>query len=66
MTIPQEDCSHATLQFHSGDYYLACRACNARWAMLGRTTSQGEYLQPEAANKGIGATLSGQLRAAQS
>lgn len=36
-------CNHPRLQFNSGDYYLTCRDCGARWARIGYITDQPEY-----------------------
>ena len=57
----QEDCAHSELRFADGDYHLACQACGARWAMV-CPSDLGEFVQPEAACKGVGASLSGQPR----
>jgi hypothetical protein len=32
--IPRVDCEHNTLMFGSGDYYIFCQDCNARWGAL--------------------------------
>lgn len=61
----QEDCSHAEIEFGDGDYHLVCQDCGATWAMVNRQPTLGEFVQPEAANKGVGASLAGQIRVAQ-
>lgn len=63
----RKDCEHPTLFFNSGDYYLTCLGCGARWATMD-TSRQAEYgtdrhgrevgACPEAANIGIEAHFS--------
>lgn len=58
-----EPCQHIELQFNSGDYYIACHACGARWARIGPSHEQPEYgtdykgnpigARPELANQGF-------------
>lgn len=43
------DCSHNTLTFGSGDYYLFCDQCGARWC---RISIRGDIPAPEEANNG--------------
>lgn len=65
-----EQCAHKTVYFGSGDYYLFCRECNARWGRLGLgrceygVNARGEEVgcDPGQSNRGVGATLSGQDR----
>ncbi len=35
------DCQHDELQFQSGDYYVACTKCHAKWGRL--TMNRPEY-----------------------
>ena len=54
-------CQHIAVQFNSGDYYVACHACGARWARIDNS-KQPEYghdkdgkpigCMPEEANQG--------------
>lgn len=58
-----EPCQHVELQFNSGDYYLTCHVCQARWARIATKTKRFEYFQlpngewvgacPEEANQGF-------------
>lgn len=57
--IPVEECTHKTLYFASGDYYIFCQDCNAHWGRL--RWGRPEYDQfdgkwvgscPEDSNKG--------------
>lgn len=59
LPLKREDCKHQYLQFASGDYYIWCRQCEARWVC---TEIHADKASPELANRGIGSTLSGQLR----
>jgi len=59
--MKQEDCRHATVRFGSGDYYIFCADCPMRWAAINPST-EGDFVFPEGANKGVGATLSGEVR----
>ena len=34
-------CQHPVVQFNSGDYYVACESCDARWGRI--TWKQHEY-----------------------
>lgn len=34
-------CNHDTLHFASGDYYIFCNKCGARWGMLGDHPEHG-------------------------
>lgn len=55
------DCTHAKLQFNSGDYYISCVGCQATW-MLRARDGRPEYgldgdgkrvgAAPDEANKG--------------
>lgn len=66
----REDCDHKTLMFGSGDYYIFCQDCGAKW--MGHDGSSQEYgvsatgkpvgATPETSNKGKGAYLSGKVR----
>ena len=40
--IAVEKCDHDTLYFGSGDYYVFCAGCGARWGRLG-ATDRPEY-----------------------
>ncbi len=57
--IPVEQCSHITLRFGSGDYYLICMDCGAQWVRKSISTDRAA---PEEANKGVGGSLSGKVR----
>jgi hypothetical protein len=35
-------CQHPSLSFHSGDYYVACQSCGAKWGRLSRD-GRAEY-----------------------
>jgi hypothetical protein len=61
--MEQKDCSHARIAFADGDYHIVCQGCGAKWAMVNPSTL-GEFAMPEAANKGVGASLSGKVRVA--
>lgn len=58
MTVERKDCPHAELVFGSGDYYLFCYACGARWAHI----DMSDNLSPQTANRGIGSQQSGTVR----
>ena len=65
----QEDCSHPKVRFGpDGDNHLTCPTeiggCGLTWAVV-NTSTEGEFVQSELSGKGVGATLSGQLRIAQ-
>jgi hypothetical protein len=64
MMMNREDCYHTMLRFESGDYYLSCEGCGAKWAAI-NPSAQGDFVQPEIANKGVGSTLSGDARVKQ-
>jgi len=57
----RKECLHETLAFGSGDYYLFCRDCDARWAAVSTTQSKYGYDQmnnpvgadPSVANQGV-------------
>lgn len=61
--VNRSDCEHKTLFFGSGDYYLFCKRCDARWVCTNANVDIGS---PELANKGVGSLLSGQVRLAPS
>lgn len=68
--IAREKCDHKELWFGSGDFYIFCQNCGARWATI--SWQQPEYgydkdgkpigVCPEDANKGEGSRLSGTKR----
>lgn len=68
----REDCEHKTLFFGSGDYYLFCQHCPAKWATIvdGQDEHGSNYsgkpigCAPSASGKGVGSQLSGQVRSA--
>lgn len=55
---PVEECDHATIHFGSGDYYLFCHDCGARWV---RTQRDADIAAPEEC-RGVGTGNSGQPR----
>jgi hypothetical protein len=57
---PREECSHLILNFGSGDFYIFCHACGARWACVDTDDMADSTL----ANKGFGGHLSGHARVA--
>ncbi len=57
--LKREDCTHRVLRFGSGDYYIFCHDCDARWVASQIGTDKAA---PELANKGKGCALSGQVR----
>lgn len=57
----RSQCRHERLRFGSGDYYLFCQDCPARWVCSGSMRDEGA---PELANQGVGCSLSGELRCA--
>jgi hypothetical protein len=61
MYIPQEDCAHKLLTFGSGDYYIFCSGCGARWVFAG---GEDDTHTPGKSNKGKGSHLSGETRVA--
>jgi hypothetical protein len=64
---PREECAHLILNFGSGDFYLFCHSCGARWATIDYadpTKSWSDEIAPQSANKGLGAHLSGHARVA--
>ena len=54
-------CHHRFLRFGSGDYYIFCHDCDARWVTSDPSTDRPA---PELANKGPGGQLSGKMRIA--
>lgn len=67
MRKPRAECHHETLNFGSGDFYLFCHACGARWATIDYadpSKSWSDEIAPQAANQGVGGQLSGQPRSA--
>lgn len=57
---PAEQCRHPKINFGSGDYYLFCHACGARWV---RTCAHADHPpRPDLANRGVGSQLSGEAR----
>jgi len=54
----RSECDHPSLMFASGDYYLFCHDCGAKWA----TIVNWNEISPQSANQGVGAQLSGQKR----
>ena len=61
--MERENCEHKVLSFGSGDYYIFCANCDARWVCTNTVKDIGS---PELANKGIGCTLSGHIRSTPS
>jgi hypothetical protein len=59
--VNREECEHKAIYFGSGDYYLFCHNCGARWVCTNEVRDIGS---PELANKGVGCTLSGSVRIA--
>jgi hypothetical protein len=55
----REDCHHKTVYFGSGDYYIFCRDCPARWVACNLTSDQP---CPSVSNQGVGGMLSGEVR----
>lgn len=53
------ECEHKTLFFGSGDYYVFCQHCDARWVCCG---SSSDLANTHLANRGVGRGLSGQVR----
>lgn len=65
MTEPESvkllPCQHIELQFNSGDYYVACHQCNARWGRISSTRPEYGFdakdnpigCAPEEANQGF-------------
>ena len=51
----QQACSHPTLTFGSGDYYVMCRECSRTWVKVGLGSDEAD---PEYVNDGI----TGELR----
>jgi hypothetical protein len=62
MQTPRHECNHPKLTFGSGDFYLFCYGCGARWACIGDTGFSKDEISPATANRGVGAQLSGQTR----
>lgn len=58
----QKDCDHSTLRFASGDYYIFCSECPARWIISDPWSNELKVPSAAHANIGIGCTLSGQER----
>jgi hypothetical protein len=56
----REDCRHEVIGFQSGDYYVFCRGCPARWAAIDPV--KGDVIDPSQSNKGFGQQLSGEDR----
>ena len=58
--IPREKCRHLTLSFGSGDYYIFCNDCDAKWCAHNHTQSEYGYdkdgkpigADPSVCNKG--------------
>lgn len=57
----QTECRHATIGFQSGDYYVFCRDCPAKWAAIDGLAGSDKP-SPESSNKGVGSGLSGEDR----
>jgi hypothetical protein len=55
----REECEHPEVRFASGDYYVMCTFCDARWVCCGADSDQP---RPDLANQGVGTGLSGGLR----
>jgi len=49
--IDRKYCDHPVVSFQSGDYYVFCRVCDARWGAI--KTGQDEY-GTDATGKSIG------------
>lgn len=62
MPTPADQCTHDTLQFGSGDFYLFCHECGGKW---GRISQNFARLDPDEANRGAGSQLSGHKRVIQ-
>lgn len=61
MIKEQAECRHTALTFQSGDYYIQCTDCPALWVM--RDPRSGRDVgSPQHANRGVGSSLSGELR----
>lgn len=56
MSESREHCHHPILAFGSGDYYLFCRSCDARWVTCG---TENDQPKPELANRPGAVGLSG-------
>lgn len=54
----REFCEHKTLHFHSGDYYVECDDCHAKWVAC----DPWDIRAPDQANRGVGCGLSGHKR----
>ena len=38
----QQACSHATVVFGSGDYYVMCKDCSRTWVKVGMSTDDAD------------------------
>lgn len=53
-----KDCTHHRVHFGSGDYYLFCQGCGAKWVRADGL----DQAAPGLSNRGTGSSLSGQPR----
>jgi len=58
----RKDCEHENLMFGSGDYYIFCTECPAKWVVAGNNSDENS---PQESNIGVGAGLSGERRVRQ-
>jgi hypothetical protein len=49
MSLNREECQHKQIWFGSGDYYVFCHACGAKWVMHG--ADRPEYGEREDGTK---------------
>ena len=45
-------CQHNSIRFGSGDYYVFCDSCNAKWARINPTHDGPDTIDATAANQG--------------
>lgn len=57
----REFCNHETIYFNSGDYYICCKDCPAKWVAC----DAWDIRAPNEANRGVGCRLNGEKRIKQ-